>query len=269
MPCKVVFWLYNEGFGLHLGSSTAKVYFCNQDSTASLFLSQLACYILNLANKHGITDSSIHFYLAQCGSHFSVLGKVDSRVTPASSHNSDCLSPLRSTRGRSVVILIHQSMSALLHLGKLTNSGSLGFECFQPPQDISYQLCVSSSLYSSNGSVQDSVRTCHKSIQTSYSSGTLLDGGSLASHSSQHVGRHSSLVSHHIILHSTATFVLPVLVKRGFLTLLVWPCCLLRKLVMVKIRMPLGTINSSPNKFDQTNDMFPLLPIFTGIHYFK
>ena len=29
------------------------------------------------------------------------------------------------------------------------------------------------------------------------SSGTMLDGGSLAPHSSQHVGRHSSAVSHH------------------------------------------------------------------------
>ena len=40
-----------------------------------------------------------------------------------------------------------------------------------------------------------SIRTCHKSIQTSYSSGTILDGGSLASHSSQHVGKCSLLVS--------------------------------------------------------------------------
>ena len=29
------------------------------------------------------------------------------------------------------------------------------------------------------------------------SGGTMLDGGSLASHSSQHVGRHSLAVSHH------------------------------------------------------------------------
>ena len=38
---------------------------------------------------------------------------------------------------------------------------------------------------------------CHRSVQTAYSSGTLEDGGSLASDSSQHVGRYFSLVSHH------------------------------------------------------------------------
>ena len=37
--------------------------------------------------------------------------------------------------------------------------------------------------------------TCHRSIQTFDSSGTMLDGGSLASHSSQHVGRYSSVLS--------------------------------------------------------------------------
>ena len=35
----------------------------------------------------------------------------------------------------------------------------------------------------------------YKSVQTNFSSVTMLDGGSLASHSSPHVGRYSSLVS--------------------------------------------------------------------------
>ena len=39
-------------------------------------------------------------------------------------------------------------------------------------------------------SVQVSGRTHHRSIQTSNSIHTLMDGSSLASHSSQHVGRH-------------------------------------------------------------------------------
>ena len=43
-------------------------------------------------------------------------------------------------------------------------------------------------LYSSPSSDQVSSRTCYRSIQTTYPGGTLLDGGSLASHSSQHVG---------------------------------------------------------------------------------
>ena len=45
-------------------------------------------------------------------------------------------------------------------------------------------------------SVQVSSRTCQWSTQTSTSGGSMLDGGSLASHSSQCVGRCSSVVSH-------------------------------------------------------------------------
>ena len=40
---------------LHLDNSTAKAYVCNQDGTSCLFLSRLACYILNLVDKHGIS----------------------------------------------------------------------------------------------------------------------------------------------------------------------------------------------------------------------
>ena len=40
---------------LHLDNSTAKAYLCNQGGTVSPFLSRLACWILSLTNKHGIT----------------------------------------------------------------------------------------------------------------------------------------------------------------------------------------------------------------------
>ena len=40
---------------LHLDKSTAKAYLCNQGGTVSPFLSRLACWILSLTNKHGIT----------------------------------------------------------------------------------------------------------------------------------------------------------------------------------------------------------------------
>ena len=46
-------------------------------------------------------------------------------------------------------------------------------------------------------SVQVSSRTCQQSTQTFTSGGSMLDGGSLASHSSQHAGRCSSELSHH------------------------------------------------------------------------
>ena len=40
---------------LYLVNITAKAYLCNLGSTASTFLSRLACHILNLADMHGIT----------------------------------------------------------------------------------------------------------------------------------------------------------------------------------------------------------------------
>ena len=60
----------------------------------------------------------------------------------------------------------------------------------------SSELCVSFFCIGSLSSFHVSGRTYHRSIQTSYSSGTLLYGGYLASFRSQHVGRHSLLVSY-------------------------------------------------------------------------
>ena len=59
---------------------------------------------------------------------------------------------------------------------------------------ISGNLCISSNINSCS-IVQVSGRICHKSFQTSYSSGIMLDGRSMVSHIFQHVGRHSSLGS--------------------------------------------------------------------------
>ena len=55
MPCKMVIWLSRKVVSLHLDNSIAKAYLCNQGSTASLFLLKLACHILSLADKFGIT----------------------------------------------------------------------------------------------------------------------------------------------------------------------------------------------------------------------
>ena len=82
-------------------------------------------------------------------------------------------------------------MSTLLHLGKSISCGSLGIECFQFSLDIWNELCVFLFCFSCPSSVQASGRTCHRSIQTSHSSYTLLNGGSLASHSPQHLKRDS------------------------------------------------------------------------------
>ena len=80
-------------------------------------------------------------------------------------------------------------MPALLCLGNTITSGGLGVECLQPSLDVSGMLCVFSSCISSSSSVQVSDRMCKRLPQTFDSSGTMLDEGSLASHSSQHVGR--------------------------------------------------------------------------------
>ena len=53
--CRIVLCLSGKVVALHLESSTAKVYLCNQGGTVSPFLSRLACWILSLTDKHGIT----------------------------------------------------------------------------------------------------------------------------------------------------------------------------------------------------------------------
>ena len=109
--------------------------------------------------------------------------------------------PLGPSRSGPTGIFSFYSMQALFHLGNSTTSGGLGVESLQPSLDFSGKLHVSTSSSSPSSSVQVSGRTCQWSIQTFDSCGTLLDGGSLASHSSQHVGRCSSVVSHHEISH--------------------------------------------------------------------
>ena len=76
------------------------------------------------------------------------------------------------------------------------------FEGIQLSLDTSGKLYLSSSCISFFSSIQVSGRTCHRSIQTFGSGSTILDRGSLASHSSQHVGRHSLVLScnKHLIL---------------------------------------------------------------------
>ena len=106
------------------------------------------------------------------------------------------LLPLDFSRGGSAGILLYHSMPALLHQIS-TTSGDLGIECLPPFLDVSGKLCVSYSCISSSSSVHVSGRTCQRSTQTVDLGGTMLDGGFLAPHSSQHIGRCSSVVSCH------------------------------------------------------------------------
>ena len=52
---RIAFHLSGKMVALHLDNSTAKAYLCNQGGTVSPFLSRLACQILSLTDKHGIT----------------------------------------------------------------------------------------------------------------------------------------------------------------------------------------------------------------------
>ena len=52
---RTTFYLSGKVVALHWDNSTAKAYLCNQGGTVSPFLSRLACWILGLTKKHGIT----------------------------------------------------------------------------------------------------------------------------------------------------------------------------------------------------------------------
>ena len=67
MLCRMAFDLSGKVVALHLDNSTAKAYLCNQCGTVSPFLSRLACQVLSLTKKHGIT-----LLLAYIPTHLSV-----------------------------------------------------------------------------------------------------------------------------------------------------------------------------------------------------
>ena len=52
---RMAFCLSGKVVALHLDNSTVKAYLCNQGGTVSPFLSRLACWIVSLTDKHGIT----------------------------------------------------------------------------------------------------------------------------------------------------------------------------------------------------------------------
>ena len=144
-----------------------------------------------------LAQYKIHSYPPQCGGRFSVLGLVASRVAPSSSGGSGSFLPLRPSRHGPPGIFSFYSMPALFHFGNSAASWGLGVECLQPSLEFLGKLCVSSSGSGPSCSVQVSSRTCQWSTQTFTSGGSMLDGGSLASHSTQQAGRCSSAVSHH------------------------------------------------------------------------
>ena len=190
---RMAFHLSGKIVALHLDNSTAEVYLCNQGGTVSPFLSRLACWILSLTNKHGITLLPAYIpthlnveadflsqdqvlpewhllpQVAQAAFHLLGLPEVD---LLASSHSTQCQH--------------YFTLETLLPLG------ALGLNAFSHPWkfQVSYvfpPLALVPLVLS-----QVSSQTCQRSTQTFTSGGSMLDGGSLASHSSQHAGRCSS-----------------------------------------------------------------------------
>ena len=145
---KVTFQLTNEVVALHLDTSTAKAYLCKQCGTASILLSRLVCHILNLANNYSIAPHPAYIYTflnveANYLSWSQLIPKW--HLLP---HIAQAAFSLESARGGSVGILVYQSMSGLLHLGKSPITGIIGVECFQRALELSGELCVSSSCFS-------------------------------------------------------------------------------------------------------------------------
>ena len=193
---RIAFHLSGKVVALLLDNSTAKAYLCNQDGTVSLFLSRLAWQILSLNDKHSITPIPSYIpthlsvgadYMSWC--HLLLSGIFSQRIAQV----AFCLWALGGFAGN----LLYHSMPALLYTGNSTAYGGLGVQFFQSSLDVSVKLCVSSCCIMSSSSVQVSGRTCQRSSQAFDSDGTMLDGGSLAFHSSQHVGRCSSALAHH------------------------------------------------------------------------
>ena len=192
---RMAFQLSGKVVALHLDNSTAKAYLCNQGGTVSSFLSRLACQMLSLTDKHGIT-----LLPAYIPTHLNVEADYmswDQLLPEWHLLPQVAQAALGPSRGRPPGIFSFYSMPALFHFGNSTASGGLGVECLQPSLEFSGKLCVSSSSSGPSSSVHVSARTCQWSTQTFTSGGTMLDRDSLASHSSQHAGRCSLVVSHH------------------------------------------------------------------------
>ena len=193
---RMAFHLSLKVVALHLDNSMAKAYLCKEGCTVSPFLFRVACWILSLTNKHGITliPAYIPTYLNVEANYLSQDQMLPEwHLLPQAAFNLWCLPE--------VDLLAPSHSTQCQHyysFGISTTSGGpwgwmpstihgmfqVGY-MFSPPALVPLVLS------------QVSGRTCQRSTQTVDSGGTILDGGSLAPHSSQHVGRDSLVVPWH------------------------------------------------------------------------
>ena len=140
---------------------------------------------MSLAKKlDNYSFSSIHNVEANY-----LLWKVSSKIASSSSHNYNGISLLGLPGSESIGILTYHVMSPLLHLENVLPLGTLGLNTFNHPW--TYQVTHSNPLPALASLVLSYVsgRMCHGSFLMSNSSCSLLDGGFMTSHNSQHVER--------------------------------------------------------------------------------
>ena len=114
---RMAFCLSGKVVALHLDNSTAKAYLCNQGGTVSPLLCRLACRILSLTDKHGIT-----LIPAYIPTHLNV--------------EADYLSQDQLLPEWHLLPQVVQAAFLPLELGNSTDCGGLGVECFQPSLDF-------------------------------------------------------------------------------------------------------------------------------------
>ena len=195
---RMAFCISGKVVALHLDNSTVKAYLCNQGGTVSPFLSRLACQILILTNKHGITliPACIATPLNVEADYLSQNQLLpECHFLPQVAHAAFHLWGLSE-----VDILVSSHSTQCQHYFPLETPlpvGAFGLNAFSQPWTFQVIYVFPSlalvplvlSKFLGGG-------TCQQSTQTFHSGGAMLGGGSLAPHSSQHVGRHSSAVSH-------------------------------------------------------------------------
>ena len=195
MLCRMAFCLSGKVVALHLDISTVKAYLCNQGGTVSPFLSRLACRILSLTDKHGIT--LLPAYIA---THLNVEADFLSKdqmllewhllpqVAQAAFHlwglpEVDLLASSRSTQWQH-----YFTLETPLPLG------DLGLNAFSHPWKFQVSYVFPSPALVPLVLSKFLAEHVRGQLRHLASGGSMLDGSSLASHSSQHAGRCSSVV---------------------------------------------------------------------------
>ena len=194
---RMAFHLSGKVVALHLDNSSAKAYLCNQGGTVSPFLSRLACQILSLTDKHGIT-----LLPAYIPTHLNVEADflswdrllLECHLLPQVAQAVFCLWGLPE-----VDLLASFRSTQCQHYFTLETPlpvGALGLNAFSHPWNFQVSYVFPPPALVPLVLAKFLAEHVQPSTQTFASGGSMLDGGSLASHSSQHAGRHSLAVSH-------------------------------------------------------------------------